>query len=168
MKIFILMLLLVVAGCTGGEEGPQGVEAGTVETPAPLDTGPAQSHVPQADRWSQGTGPTRQLFLGKVTPKEAYGILRENQDVILLDIRTPGEAASGHIPGADLYIDFHAPDFAERLDDLERDRTYIIYCQVGDRSAAALDIMADLGFERVYEIEGGFENWLQEGLPMEK
>jgi rhodanese-related sulfurtransferase len=41
-----------------------------------------------------------------------------------------------------------------------------VYCRSGNRSAAAMDLFADLGFETVYEVDGGIVNWVTVGLPV--
>ena len=63
----------------------------------------------------------------------------------VIDVRTPSEYAAGNIEGA-LNIDVQAADFADRVGELPKDDTYVVYCRSGHRSAAAIDIMEDLGF----------------------
>lgn len=70
----------------------------------------------------------------------------------VIDVRTPAEYDSGHVDGA-LNIDVQAPDFAEKVGELPKDETYVVYCRSGNRSAAAIDIMEDLGFTDL--IDGG-------------
>ena len=70
----------------------------------------------------------------------------------VIDVRTPSEYAAGTIEGA-LNIDVQAADFADRVGELPKDDTYVVYCRSGNRSAAAIDIMKDLGFTSL--IDGG-------------
>jgi len=74
--------------------------------------------------------------------------------VTVIDVRTPEEYAEGHVEGAEL-IDFYEPTFAERIAELDRDREYIVYCRSGNRSGQAVDLMEQLGFGRVWELDGG-------------
>ncbi|MGA1439089.1 MAG: rhodanese-like domain-containing protein [Ilumatobacteraceae bacterium] len=74
--------------------------------------------------------------------------------VTVIDVRTPEEYAEGHVEGAEL-IDFYEPTFAERIAALDRDRDYIVYCRSGNRSGQAVELMEQLGFGRVWELEGG-------------
>lgn len=99
------------------------------------------------------------------TPEEASEILA-SQQVVLLDVRTPAEFAEGRLAGAQ-NIDQMAPDFADRLAELPRDESYVIYCRSGNRSAQARAVMEDLGFTDVVDIEGGILAWSQAGLPIE-
>lgn len=70
----------------------------------------------------------------------------------VIDVRTPAEYDSGHLDGA-LNIDVQAADFADRVGELPKDDTYVVYCRSGSRSAAAIDIMEDLGFTNL--VDGG-------------
>ena len=56
----------------------------------------------------------------------------------MIDVRTPAEFGQGHLENA-VNIDFYAPNFRERLDTLERDRTYVVYCKKGARGAKAME-----------------------------
>jgi phage shock protein E len=88
--------------------------------------------------------------------------MAESPDVVVLDVRTPEEVALGALPGA-RNIDLSAPDFADQIDGLDRDVTYLVYCQSGNRSSQATAQMADLGFTDVYELDGGVVAWVGEG-----
>jgi rhodanese-related sulfurtransferase len=84
-------------------------------------------------------------------------------NAVLLDVRTPEEVAAGIIPGA-VNIDFTAPDFAEKIAGLDKDKTYYVYCKVGGRSAKAIDKMKGTGFKSLYNLEGGYDAWVQKGF----
>jgi len=108
---------------------------------------------------------TDTAVLETVAPEQAADVLAENPDAILLDIRTPEEFASERIAGAE-NVDFYAADFADQLAAFDRSETYVVYCRSGNRTAAAMDVFADLGFEVVYEVDGGIVNWVSSGLPL--
>lgn len=102
-----------------------------------------------------------------VAPGEARELIRENagnRDFVVLDVRTPGEFAQGHLKGAVL-IDYRSPGFRQEMAGLDRKKTYLVYCRTGNRSARALEIMKELGFRRYHHLEGGIKRWLEEGLP---
>jgi rhodanese-related sulfurtransferase len=105
-----------------------------------------------------------------VNLKEAYAIIVDNlsnPDFVIIDVRTPGEYASGHIEDA-INMDFYAEDFDGQLDELDRDKIYLIYCQSGNCSGKALDKMEALGFREVYNMLGGIANWERTNLPTVK
>ena len=105
-----------------------------------------------------------------VTPQEAFTLIQNNQnnsDFVIIDVRTPGEFADGYIENAN-NIDFYATTFREELDNLDKNKTYLIYCRSGARSGSALDIMAELNFEEVYNILGGMLQWQSEEFPTVK
>jgi rhodanese-related sulfurtransferase len=93
--------------------------------------------------------------------------LHENptDGMMVLDVRTPAEFADGHLEGAVL-VDFTAPDFRERLEDLDPETPYLMYCRSGNRSGQARAVMAELGFVDVADIEGGTLAWAAAGHPL--
>jgi rhodanese-related sulfurtransferase len=86
-------------------------------------------------------------------------------DVIILDVRTPEEFASGHIEGA-LNIDFNGGDFANEITRLNPSENYAIYCRSGSRSGQAASIMHKAGFHDVSNLNGGVIDWTNAGLPL--
>ena len=58
-------------------------------------------------------------------------------------------------------IDFRGPDFREKMDQLDRDKTYLVYCRSGGRSASAGAVMEEMGFTRIYNLVGGYTAWSQ-------
>ena len=83
----------------------------------------------------------------------------------IIDVRTPDEYNSGHIEGAGM-IDFNADDFRDRIGELGRDKTYLVYCRSGGRSAGARDAMEGLGFLKVCHMLSGILGWEEAGLPL--
>ena len=109
----------------------------------------------------QPTAASEQPFLALVDPDGAEAILAAGGAEII-DVRTPEEFAEGHLPGAEL-IDISASDFVSRISALDRSATYFVYCRSANRSGQATALMADLGFESIYELEGGTIAWLSSG-----
>jgi rhodanese-related sulfurtransferase len=85
--------------------------------------------------------------------------------VVVLDVRTPAEFASGHLEGA-VNIDIESQDFATRVGELDRSVTYAVYCRSGNRSAAALTVMKELGFTGLHHLAGGIGAWQRAGQPV--
>lgn len=77
------------------------------------------------------------------------------KDVVVIDVRTPEEVSEGYIKGAKQFIDYNADGFKEKIEALDKEKTYIVYCRSGGRSTRALNLMAELGFQNLYELEGG-------------
>src|SRR5690242_11074803 len=69
--------------------------------------------------------------------------LRRDTNNIVLDVRTPREFATGHIPGA-VNIDVNAPDFGTKVATLDKNKTYLVHCAAGVRSAKACDKLNQL------------------------
>lgn len=94
-----------------------------------------------------------------LTPAQAEELLaRADTRAVLLDVRTPGEYADGHIRGA-RNLDYHGADFAAAIAQLPRDITYVVYCHAGTRSASAARLMLRSGFASVYNVSGGYAAW---------
>ncbi len=85
---------------------------------------------------------------------------------IVLDVRTPAEYASGHLPQAQ-NIDIEAADFATRIAALDKKATYAVYCHSGNRSGVAMDQMLAANFTHVYDLAGGIGAWQSMGGTME-
>ncbi|MEP3389260.1 MAG: rhodanese-like domain-containing protein [Reichenbachiella sp.] len=84
----------------------------------------------------------------------------------ILDLRTDKEVSEGMVPGAE-QLDFLADDFDSKLSELNKSTTYYIYCRSGGRSGRALTQMTELGFKKVYELQGGMNAWKTAGLETE-
>ena len=102
------------------------------------------------------------VVLKTVSPQEFKQLMEQTQDKVIIDVRTPEEYAQEHIAGA-INIDFYAPDFREKLAQLDKNKTYFIYCRSGNRSGQTLQIMKELGFKKVYNLEGGITAWKSAG-----
>lgn len=83
----------------------------------------------------------------------------EQKDYMLLDVRTPQEFRNGHIPGAVL-LDIYDPEFKNKIEKLDKDKTYYVICRSGNRSGMACQVMHDMGFKDLYNLEGGMLDWM--------
>ena len=84
----------------------------------------------------------------------------------LVDVRTPEEYATGHIPNAQ-NIDFLDAEFEMNIQSLDKSKPVIIYCQRGSRSAKCASKLIANGFVKVYDLDGGFAQWEYSGLEVE-
>lgn len=83
------------------------------------------------------------------------------QEVGLIDVRTEMEHAGGHIPNSK-NINLMSPDFATKLDQLDKNKPYYVYCASGNRSRTACSQMKRMGFENVYNVRMGMMGWAGE------
>ncbi len=78
---------------------------------------------------------------------------QQDKQGILLDVRTQEEFEALHLPNA-INIDIKKIDFTELISELDKQKNYYIYCQIGLRSANACNYMARQGFN-TYNLQGG-------------
>ena len=100
-----------------------------------------------------------------ITAKRAAARLKKDPKIVVVDIRTPEEFAKGHIKGA-VNINMNSKDFSEKLGKLERDKTYIMHCRSGGRSASSLPVWKRLGFKNVLHLSSGTLGWVKAGQPL--
>lgn len=82
----------------------------------------------------------------------------EEPGTVVLDVRSPMEMMQGFVPGAK-NIDIMSPDAANQFAALSKDLTYLVYCRSGNRSMQACAAMAQMGFEKLYNLQGGMMYW---------
>jgi thioredoxin len=85
---------------------------------------------------------------------------------IVLDVRTDEEFNGGHLQGA-INMDVNDPSFGDRLKQLDTTQPVFVYCLAGGRSARAAEILKDMGFPAVYNLEGGMSRWTYENRAVE-
>ncbi len=100
-----------------------------------------------------------------VEVNQAKEILADDE-VVLLDVRTDDEYHSAHLPGA-RQLNFNSPDFENQLEELPKEQTYMVYCHSGNRSRKAMNKMKEMGFEKVYNMDGGISAWQDAGGEIE-
>ena len=93
-----------------------------------------------------------------LSPNEFASAMKAHPKAILLDVRTPEEFESGHLPGA-LNIDIRGYDFHEQIETLDPNTSYFVYCRSGARSTSACKFMESKGFEEVINLQGGILAW---------
>jgi rhodanese-related sulfurtransferase len=88
-------------------------------------------------------------------------MLSAKEDITVVDVRTDEEVAEGIIPGAK-HINIFNPDFGEKMEAFDKTKTYAMVCRSGARSGQACMHMMGMGFEKVYNVEGGMMSWTGE------
>lgn len=81
----------------------------------------------------------------------------------ILDVRTPGEFNAGHIENAD-NVNWLGDSFVKESEKYDKTKPVFVYCKSGGRSKKATEKLEELGFENIYELEGGYMKWDAEGL----
>lgn len=90
---------------------------------------------------------------------------KKKKKTVILDVRTPEEVAEGHLPGAK-NIDVQGDLFQVSIEQLDKDKTYLLYCRSGKRTAVAGTKMKAAGFKNVYMMDGGITAWKEKGKPI--
>lgn len=103
----------------------------------------------------------------KLIPAKEFSQKVATEKGQVIDVRTPKEFAQGHLKNAQ-NIHLYDQDFAQRIDKLDKKEPVYVYCKAGGRSAEAVEIMQNNGFENIIELQGGTDSWSETGLPLEK
>ena len=83
------------------------------------------------------------------------------KEIQLLDVRTPRETGNGFIQEASL-INYFDEDFTQQvLSKFDKNKPLYIYCAVGGRSGKACSKLVLEGFNEVYNLEGGYDEWIK-------
>ncbi|MFC7356829.1 rhodanese-like domain-containing protein [Jejudonia soesokkakensis] len=106
------------------------------------------------------------VTVNRVTPQEMRAALLQDATIQLLDVRTPTEYEASHLKSAQ-NICVTDSDFIERAEELDKDKPVYVYCKKGGRSAKASKILKELGFTKIYDLNGGITAWDAEGLETE-
>ncbi len=95
----------------------------------------------------------------RLTAAQAAELLASGADVQVLDVRAPGEHASGAMPGA---VNICVSRLRTRMDELDRDRPLLLHCAGGYRSSAAASLLEANGFSDVSDVLGGYGAWIEQ------
>ena len=97
-----------------------------------------------------------------ITSQQLSEYLSNDEEFILLDIRTEDEYQAGHIPGAQWFprgkLEYYVQDLIK-----DPESRVVLYCRTGGRSALATLTMHDMGYINVVDLNGGFKEWVAEG-----
>ncbi len=90
---------------------------------------------------------------------------KKKKKTVILDVRTPEEVAEGHLTGAK-NMDVQSDLFQLRMEQLDKNKTYLLYCRSGKRTAVAGAKMKAAGFKKVFMMEGGITAWKEKAKPV--
>lgn len=100
-----------------------------------------------------------------VTVQKAAALMKK-KNVVVLDVRTKAEQDSGYIKKA-VFIDYNQSNFLTKVHQLDKSKTYIVYCRSGRKSAETQAAMDTAGFKHVYYLQGGIIEWKKWNLPVD-
>lgn len=103
----------------------------------------------------------------QVNTDEFETLLADDSSVQLLDVRTPQEYAQGFIANSTL-MNFNDPSFKAQLEGLHKNKPVAVYCHSGARSNQAFEMMKEMGFKKIYELQGGIVAWQEDGKQIQK
>jgi len=132
----------------------------------------APAHLTEALRTNMSGGKTVAQMLGEASAQVSFismldlaeRVRRNDQDLLLLDVREREAFASGHIPGAqnlprgqlELRVNKELPDPTRRI---------LVYCEFGQISTLAAATLRELGYSNAVALDGGMKAWRESGLP---
>jgi rhodanese-related sulfurtransferase len=103
---------------------------------------------------------------GQKLPPDAFDKkIQASQGKIILDVRTPREFSSGHLPDA-VCVDYYRHDFKAQLAKLDKSKPVFVYCATGGRSGSTVKTLSQLGFKEIYDLQGGISAWARAGKPV--
>ncbi len=147
IKFFILIVMFAVAGT--------GIISGC-------------SHNQETLTWAEVISDIRDKYpdVRQLRTDELYSWLTgsESEPIILIDARGIEEFRVSHITGARNIP--HDKDLLKHLIDIKPDSPIVVYCSVGYRSSILAGKLQDMGFTRVYNLEGSIFKWANEGRPL--
>lgn len=102
-----------------------------------------------------------------INPQELKTMIDQQKNFTLVDVRTPQEFSAGYISGAKL-IPVDKIEHALHEGKLGKDEKIVVYCLMGGRSAQAAKILANQGFTKILNLQGGTQAWQEAGYPLVK
>lgn len=99
-----------------------------------------------------------------LTPLEFYEKMKELHAATIIDVRTPEEYSKGHLQHG-INSNWNSSDFERQISTLDPSKPVLVYCLSGGRSSSAAHKMRSMGFQKVYELDGGILSWRNAGLP---
>lgn len=99
----------------------------------------------------------------EINTAQAYQMYQQ-KSAYFVDVREQSEWDTFHIPGTTLIPLGQLP---QRLSEVPKDKTVVVVCRTGHRSAQARDILKQAGYTNVISMAGGVTDWQAQGFPLE-
>ena len=100
-----------------------------------------------------------------ISPQQVYDAIYKDRSIQLIDVRTPEEFKGNHLKGAQ-NICVTSDDFKEKVKMLDKNKPVYVYCNRGGQSAQAAIALKELGFTKIYDLEGGILLWEENKLEL--
>jgi rhodanese-related sulfurtransferase len=92
-----------------------------------------------------------------ITKVDSAGLIEaQKKGAQIIDVRSPGEYQLGHIAGS---VNIPVEELQDKAANWNRDKSYVVYCASGARSADAQNMMQQMGFKNVADLQGGIATW---------
>ena len=98
-----------------------------------------------------------------VSVEQAWSLIHDRPDLVILDVRTVAEYEEGHIAGA---LNIPVQELEERLHELDPSSEHLVYCRTGNRSSSAVQVLETNEFKRVHHMSQGITAWVSAGYPV--
>jgi sulfur-carrier protein adenylyltransferase/sulfurtransferase len=110
-------------------------------------------------------GPTRrEAAIPEISPTELRDRLEAEHPPLLLDVREPFEREIADLPDVG-QLRIPIREVAERMEELDPDAEWVVYCRTGMRSRWVIGQLQGMGFERIHNLAGGVMGWREEVDP---
>ncbi|MBL0342277.1 MAG: rhodanese-like domain-containing protein [Bacteroidetes bacterium] len=111
------------------------------------------------------SGCVAQPFIKNIQVEEMQKLM--NEKIAVIDVRTPQEFTIGSISGAE-NIDWYDPEFETKVKKYDPGKPIALYCRSGNRSGSAANKLQQMGFSKVYSLNGGINAWKASGMKVTK
>ena len=138
LMLIAVSALFMMAGC----EENKSEKAADVKTTAPAVVNQTVSATQQVAEQNA----IKSIDWNKALEMNAAG-------AVFVDVRNPPELNEGYAPNA---VNIPLPELKQRVGELPKDKDLLIYCRSGRRSEAATRILMEQGYDRVYNVLGGY------------
>lgn len=105
--------------------------------------------------------------IAKTIEYDEFLKLYNQENVVIIDVRTSGEYNQGHIDKA-VHIDVSSSSFKTKINELDKSKTYILYCRTQNRSSAALNYMKENGFKTIYNLKNAIATLTENNFQLVK
>jgi rhodanese-related sulfurtransferase len=112
----------------------------------------------KTSRWRQ-----LKALLNNLEPLEFLQQIEQQPEALVIDVRTDAEVQTGMLNRA-IHFNYLDYDFWDRMEELDREKTYFVYCRSGRRSIRTCTLMKNAGFRNVFNLDGGL-NLLEQVIP---